>query len=391
MRKSVMGFVPVFLSVFFCQFVPTAEATIQRVDSCAGQFSRTQGVPIRRGTSNKRITVRGDFVDTNTGVEAPSGITVHQLDQGGGGGLNTFVVLELTIGASVTPGIKAIKLHYLVEFSGPDVFNIDVREIRIDTIRIREPLNATHILKGTPVTVEAEGDGLSNLQLNSTGLQAFGNATFLRNVTLFTINGIANSNISLSAGSFFDSSISNLDSCAPARGTGTLNVPVGLPNLVPLGPSGVYRLTSPPEVCQGVTVIPTADAVCVNIFSSIPDPTATNPHVEGVVRVPTITWGVVNNSPFPMPARSFKIQLKVGINLLQEEIVEPAEFTHDRRIRHYSRAENRRMVMRDLNCPKCYDLQVAPYNWVDPPYTISVDVDTDIDESNENDNIRTNP
>lgn len=344
---------------------------------------------MRRGSTNQRITVRGDLVNTNTGVEAPAGITVRQLDQAGGGGLLTFVVLELSVGSSVTTGLKQVKLHYLVEFSGPDVFNIDVREIRVDTIRLVTPLNATHILTGTPVTIEAAGEGLSHLELGSTGRQAFTNPTFTPNDTLFTITGTAQSNIVLRAGSFFDSSISTLDTCAPARGSGALDVPVGLPNLVPFGPSGIYKLTAPPESCQGTLVVPTEDSVCVNPFSSLPAPTADNPHVEGLVRVRSILWGVVNNSEFPMPARAFKIQLKVGINVLAEEIVEPAEFTNDRKIRGYSRPENQRMVMRDLNCPKCYDLQVAPYNWVDPPYTVVVDVDRVIAESNESDNSRT--
>jgi hypothetical protein len=42
--------------------------------------------------------------------------------------------------------------------------------------------------------------------------------------------------------------------------------------------------------------------------------------------------------------------------------------------------------MRDLNCPKCYDLQEAPYNWVDPQYTTIVDVDRAVEERDETNN-----
>jgi hypothetical protein len=387
MRRSMKALVPVFLVA--CGMVSTSEATIQRVDKCGQQFSRTAGVPVVRGaTSATRVTVRGDLVDTNTGVETPSGITSHVIEKTGGGGLNTTVTIDLTAASGTSLGTKQIKLHYAVEFSGPDVFEIDVRDLRIDTITMIP--NLTHILKGTEVAISVTGAGLADLQLKTATRSAFTDFHVVSaNDTSTSFVGNAQSTTNLTPVAFFSPSVSSNEGCGAAHGNAQLvALNVGLPNLVPFGPTGVYALTNPAEFCAGAEYIPVAESVCSNPFSSIPAPTAAVPHVEGLVRVPSIRWGVMNNTPFPMPSKPFKIQLKLGINVLEEAIVNPEEFTDNKKFANYNRPENRRMVMRDFGCPKCYDMRVAPYNWIDPVYTVVVDVDHDIAESNESDNSR---
>src|SRR4030095_5073549 len=104
-----------------------AEATVLRVDYCGGQFTPPAAVPIIRGAI-QRVVVRGDFVDTNTGTEAPSGITETKVSTTTGGGLKTSLTLDLNVSTSAATGNNVIKIHYLVEASGPDKFTVHVKD-----------------------------------------------------------------------------------------------------------------------------------------------------------------------------------------------------------------------------------------------------------------------
>ena len=177
---------------------------------------------------------------------------------------------------------------------------------------------------------------------------------------------------------FIDSSFPNA-SCAAALGSGGLSLAVGLPDLISSKPN-VYKL-GPPEGCAGISPATTKLSLCNRLAA----PTTANPHVEGVVDVDPITYVVQNSSSFPTPTQTFKVQLKFGINVLEEDILQPLA-PGGQKILIYGRPTNKRKLMRDLNCAKCYDLQQAPLNWTDGQFTVLVDVGNQITESNENNN-----
>lgn len=141
------------------------EATIQRLDLCGLQFSRTQSVPVIREAVSF-VTVRGDLVNTHTSIEKDSRISISVTDSGGGGGLNTFVTLKITPSSSISPGVQTIKLHYAVEFNGPDTFTINILAPRIDTITMT-PSQAS-VPQGTDLTITGNGSNLSGMHLNPT-------------------------------------------------------------------------------------------------------------------------------------------------------------------------------------------------------------------------------
>ncbi len=366
----------------------SAEATIQRLDYCAGQFSPNEAVPTLRGR-NATIVVRGDLVNTITRVDPPAGVTVTVGQKTGGGGLQTSVALTLNVSPTATTGNREVKLRYLVEVSGPDVFNINVRPLSVNTIA-SNPAGA-QIQRGTLVTVTATGAGLNALRLSSTFQNKFTNFANVttNNNTTFSFRGNAQQNLNLNSVGFFDSSMTNegiQETCASGVGNGTLAYTVGDPDLVAGKATRVYRLEQP-EGCANGTFAVTADQFCTQLVGALPNPTPENPHIEQVRNLGGIVYIITNPTAFPITG-TFRVQLKNGINVLKEDTITGLA-AGDHKILSFSRPENRRKLMRDLNCAKCYDLQEAPFNWSDPIYTTVVDVGNQVAEGNENNNTAT--
>lgn len=377
---TILGFAAlVFLTAAF------SEASILRVDFCGGQFSRTQPVPMISGR-NGDVIVRGDLVDTITRVDAPAGVTATIAARHGGGGLNTNVALHFSVGSNAAAGNQDIKLRYALEVSGPDVFKINVIPLQVNAIAIA-PQNTT-IAKGSRVTIAATGTGLSSLRLVSSFQSHFTN---LQNVTTgngatFAFSGDAQSDTHLNNFSFFDSSITgkHVDQvCSFPTGSGTLNYTVGLPDLVAGKPKKVYRFTGI-ENCGGLNLSTTASQFCTELAGALPNPTQANPHIEQVRDIGGIIYIVTNPSAISI-STPFKVQLKNGINVLKEDVINGLD-AGKFKVLSYSRPENRRKLMRDINCPSCYDLNTPPFNWVDPQYTVVVDPDRAVTEATETNN-----
>lgn len=383
--------------VVWCFFAGVTEATILRVDYCGAQFTPTQPVPIYKAIpfgrpTNRTMRVRGDLVNLTTRIDVPPGISVVIVNRTDRGGLNTTVDLEFNMDQSTTVGIHDIKLRYAIELSGPDVFKIKVLSIpTIDTI-IVSPIR---VAKGTNVEITAKGTGLTNVRLKQSLYSKFGSGTFqdalVANSTTYTFFGRAEADLTLDHSSFHDSALTDLGIaesysgglCKEISGSGRLSYTLQKPDLVAGKAARIYRL-GPAENCNGQLVRTTQPSFCTELAGALPAPTPENPHIEQLRNLGGIIYLVTNPTPFPITG-SFKVQLKNGINLLKEDIVNGIA-ANGHKILSYSRPENRRMLMRDFNCPSCYDLNVAPYNWVDPQYTVVVDVDNQIDEQNENNN-----
>lgn len=365
--------------------IGSVEATILRVDFCGAQFTRTQPVPIIRGR-DQTVTVRGDLVDTITRVDAPTGITVIIGSKSGGGGLNTSVSLTIKSDPEeATPGNQSIKLRYFVEVSGPDVFVIDLRQVAIGSITINPP--GSQVQEGSQVTITASGAGLNNLRLHPNLADNFTNfQNVSNNNSTFVFRGNARESSQFFANSFFDSSIIPQGiGCRSATGNATLSYTVGKPDLAISKATKVYRFVgNTPEACGNGSFRVAESKFCTELAGALPNPTQQNPHIEQLRNLGPVIYIVTNPSPFPITG-SFRVQIKNGITLLKEDTINGLA-AGDHKLLSYSRPENRRMLMRDINCPKCYDLQTPPYNWVDPVYTTIVDVDNQVEEQNENNN-----
>lgn len=366
--------------------IGSVEATILRVDFCGGQFTKDQGVPMIK-TRNNTVKVRGDLVDTITGVTAPAGIAVSVGTKTGGGGTATSVNLTITPQSTVANGNHNIKLNYLVELGTPDIFIVNVRTVQVNTITKNLPGN--DILKGSLVTITASGAGLAGVRLQTQFQSLFTNFANVttNNNTTFAFRGNAQQDTTLTVASFFDDAIGNgsAGSCETPLGNAQLAYKVALPDLAISKATRVYRFVQPqPEACAGGTFAVAENKFCTELVGALPNPTPENPHIEQVRNIGGILYIVSNPSAFPITT-PFRVQLKNGITLLKEDTINSLE-AGKHKILSYSRPVNTRKLMRDLNCPKCYDLQEPPHNWVDPIYTTIVDVGNQIVEQNENNN-----
>ena len=209
----------------------TSEARIQRIDICDVHFQPSDAVPVIREVPTT-VIVRGDLVDTHTSIEKNAHISVEVLGRSGGGGVNTSVGLKITPGAALGTGHHTVKLHYLVELSGSDVFTINVPAPRVDSIEIQPGASSYPV--GTPVTITARGSGLTHAHLNS----LFGPSTSaLTNVQLqpptandnvikFTAN--VTRPFDLLSASFTLTNIQLQDSCISNHAAGNFKLPINV-------------------------------------------------------------------------------------------------------------------------------------------------------------------
>jgi hypothetical protein len=160
-----------------------------------------------------------------------------------------------------------------------------------------------------------------------------------------------------------------------------------LPDLVPLdGIQNVFRVQNGGQ-CQdekGLLLPP------VSLCQGLLKPSRSSPHVVQVVKIPGIVWGIRNNSASGFTSTiPVDVRLKSGAQVLQEMKITsmgPREI----RTFTYNRPENRRRLMRDLDCPGCYDLNVAPFNWSDPErLTVEVNFPVLLKESDLTNNVKT--
>lgn len=372
---AAMVFVAAFVGC-----VGSAEAGIQRLDTCSQTFSPAQQVPVIR-ERRARITVRGDFTDLAS-YTGNSLLSLQKVSTANGGGLNTFAVLEMTPSVSIGGGAHTITVHYPLGID--ETFQINIFTARITSITIN--LNNTNVIQGTSVTITAQGSNLNiqGLHLNQTFASHFGPlSNITTSSTSFSFTAQVNSSVNLSSSSYGIAALS--DSCAENAlpGGGQLNLNVGLPDLVPVA-AVAYRLGSL-DGCGRQGIAPEqSDTIVQTLCNLVTAPTQTNPHVEQLVDVGGVRWGVRNNSSFAITT-PFRVQLKNGINIIQEQTVQSLG-ANQQVLFTFNRPENRRTIVRDFNCPRCMDKNVAPFNWVDPIFTVVVDVGTAVRESSEGNN-----
>jgi hypothetical protein len=128
-------------------------------------------VKVYRG-AEAHVTVKGHLVDLSTGVEARTAggaATTDPFPFTGDrvGGDNSSIVVGVAMTDQTPLGAYQVLLHYLVETSGPDKFQIQVFDSgKIDDISIVEPAEANGFyLTGKQYTLRATGSHLENAAL----------------------------------------------------------------------------------------------------------------------------------------------------------------------------------------------------------------------------------
>jgi hypothetical protein len=113
----------------------SAHATIERIhgedfckygNGCGADFQ----YPVLQGRTTT-VTVEGQFVDLSTGLEVTgSGVTVSGVSAS-----SSKKTIRIAVASNAAPGLRTVKLHYLVEVNGPDTFKILVlRKGRITAV-----------------------------------------------------------------------------------------------------------------------------------------------------------------------------------------------------------------------------------------------------------------
>ncbi len=185
MRRTIM--LSVFVSVIL--LAPgVAQATIERIEDdgfcnpSRGYMNICTGIEPYSLLPGKTVTVTlvGGLVDLATAVEVagPTGVSASSV-----GTASSRKTIRLTVTNDATPGVRTLKLRYLVEASGPDTLNLVVLlrgVISNITVPIpTEPFRSVNItIAGTnidnpDVHIKSSGSGgVFTARVNSTTSQA---------------------------------------------------------------------------------------------------------------------------------------------------------------------------------------------------------------------------
>ena len=175
MRRVIEGFL--LASLFVLLQASPARATIDHIvggDVCVFGCAKDVEYPVRQGQTTT-VTVQGQYVDLSTGVEVTgSGVTVS-----GTATSSSSKSIRIVVDSNAEPGLRTVKLHYLVEVNGPDTFKIRVvRNGRVTNIDVPSP---TQFFSDVNITMTGENIGNAVLLGNTmvrVGDNAYSATTF---------------------------------------------------------------------------------------------------------------------------------------------------------------------------------------------------------------------
>ncbi|MGH9900589.1 MAG: hypothetical protein ACRD68_01995, partial [Pyrinomonadaceae bacterium] len=163
MKRLIQGMLVAGLMVAL-QATP-AWATIDKVfgdDACRPSVGcpNTVEYPVLQGQTTN-VTVVGQFVDLARAVEVTgAGVSVSTVST-----RSSERRLQIAVDANAAPGLRTIKLRYLVEASGPDTFRV----------RVLRRGQVTNVIEPSPdeffdeATVTLEGQSIGNAVVTATG------------------------------------------------------------------------------------------------------------------------------------------------------------------------------------------------------------------------------
>lgn len=179
MKRMIRGLLIVTVLIVF-QAMP-AQATITKIvgDVCSNCGAAVE-YPIRQGQTTT-VTVEGPLVDLSTRLEVSgSGVTVSNAGTSSG-----KKSIKIVVRADAEPGLRTVKLRYLVEATGPDTFKIlVVRSGRVTNVDVPSPsqyFNSVDIVL-TGENIGNAGVVASSFNPQPSGVQIVGDNTASRAV-----------------------------------------------------------------------------------------------------------------------------------------------------------------------------------------------------------------
>ena len=157
---------------------PAHSMSIISVSYAGFNWSTSSALSLFRGVAADFV-VNGDLVDLSTGVEvrtsagqSATGISVsitgHSKGSSSACSNCAHLNIHLTSTSAAASGNYKVLIHYLVEVSGPDAFDIqmfDHGSVSAASITAPAPLAAGGFLVGDNLTLQVQGSGLSNAAL----------------------------------------------------------------------------------------------------------------------------------------------------------------------------------------------------------------------------------
>jgi len=104
---------------------------------------------------------------------------------------------------------------------------------------------------------------------------------------------------------------------------------------------------------------------------NVPNPTSIEPLQEKEVTMAPITFKIKNDSYAPI-FKPFTVKIKNGINVIKEFTVNRL-IAKEEKLLTFTRDQQKKIFARHRDCPKCYEKNQAPFNWLDIPLTIVID------------------
>ncbi len=136
------------------------------------------------------------------------------------------------------------------------------------------------------------------------------------------------------------------------------------------GGSACPSLRNPADQ-QPVENAPMPDGAALISRYGLANPTAATPQTTKELQWPAIRLTIRNTSYAPVPA--FQAQVKFGENIV-DTVTVPRMIAQGSAVISFRRVmDSRKLLGRHVSCPGVYELMAAPFNWVDPAYTLVLD------------------
>lgn len=156
------------------------------------------------------------------------------------------------------------------------------------------------------------------------------------------------------------------------------------PNLKPVSITGTFNRKRGAG-CPQINNLSGNDQIVKDVnlcIAKVANPTTTNQTTQAEVTIPKFVLTIRNTSN-ALISQDFNVEMKNGINLISTQRVTQNLVAGQSITLTFDRPFNRKVFMRNQNCPDCYELRSGEFGWSDPAYTFIVDANNEVDESAE--------
>ena len=364
-----------------------ALATINTIRGTLACFNGCSPSVVQNISPNKTFSfeVIGQFVDLSTGVQIDDpAINVSYGARKSGAG--SSIIINFVVGSNATIGDHTVKMRYLVETNGPDMFKVHV--VNRGTIGQITPTNNIPINQVVQLTVT--GTKLSRAQVAPSN--AYRNAHILAGATdsratveleftqsgtgvlqLFDANLTSNDLASSGIAQFVYSGSPSLQfGNVLVSSTGVIpQVPIGGGTIAPIPFNDVAPRANMLNIFRRLNTTPTFTENGTQFFA------VDNQNCAGmtgnqsqVITIPDLTWGVSNVGTADINI-AVTSQLKTGTQVLQTQTV-PGLNPGETRNFTFTRQNSRVRVSTFLLHQGCFVSPTSDFFFEDPTFTVLV-------------------